>query len=502
MSPPYVLALDQGTSSARAILFDRHTRPVAIGQRSVYQTYPRPGWVEQDPDALWAAQWGAVTDCLAQTTVAPQEIAALGITNQRETLVVWNRATGRPVYPAISWQCRRSVAIGERLLAQGAGPIFREKTGLPLDAYFSGTKLLWLWEHVPGLREQAQHGELQFGTVDSWLIYQLTQGRVHATDASNAARTLLFNLQTQDWDDDLLSLLQVPRSLCPTVVDSSGVAGYTDRRWFGREIPIAGIAGDQQAALFGQGCSLGMAKTTYGTGSFVLMPTGSEPILSAHGLLTTVAWRIAGQVEYALEGAILITGGVIQWLREACAIFDRVEDSESLARSVPDNQGVYFVPALVGLGAPYWDSTARGTIVGLSPTTGRPHLVRAALEAIAYQTRDVLEAMIQDGGPPIASLRVDGGAITNQFLAQFQADILGCRVERPGVTEMTARGAACLAGLAVGLWPDRSAVEALWPPGEVFEPTLPAQDREFYYAQWKRAVRRAQHWVESADAAD
>jgi glycerol kinase len=493
----YILALDQGTTSSRAILFDDKASPVAVGQREFRQIYPQPGWVEHDPDEIWASQWAAVQDCLAAAGVSTADIAAIGITNQRETTVIWDRQTGRPVHNAIVWQCRRTAAMCDALRARGLADTFQKKTGLVIDAYFSGTKVAWLLDNVPGLRARAERGEVQFGTVDSWLIYKLTGGQRHVTDYSNASRTLLFNIHSLEWDEELLEILRVPRAICPQVVDSSGIVGHTDPSLFGRAIPIAGIAGDQQAALFGQGCfTPGMAKNTYGTGSFILMNTGQEPVASANGLITTIAWGIRGRVEYALEGSIFVTGAVVQWLRDELKLIERADETEALALSVPDTGGVYLVPAFVGLGAPYWDAYARGTMVGITRGTNRAHVARAALESIAYQTRDVLEAMSQDSGRRLDTLRVDGGAIKNAFLAQFQADILGIRVERPRVTETTAMGAAFLAGLSVGLWSDQTVLAATWQREAAFEPQIDEARRTELYSRWKEAVNRSRAWAQ------
>jgi glycerol kinase len=491
----YILALDQGTTSSRAILFDAAANPVGIGQHEFRQIYPQPGWVEHDPQEIWSSQWAAVQDCLKSAGVSGDQIAAIGITNQRETTILWDN-DGRPVYNAIVWQCRRTADVCDRLRAEGLSETFRAKTGLVIDAYFSGTKVAWILDQVPGVRQRAERGEIRFGTVDSWLIYQLTGGKQHVTDYSNASRTLLYNIRELKWDTELLRILNVPASVCPSVVDSSGVLGYTDPKWFGKPIPIAGIAGDQQAALFGQGCHQpGMAKNTYGTGSFLLMNTGGEAVESRHGLVTTIAWGISGQVQYALEGSIFVTGAVVQWLRDELKIIQRADQTEALALSVSDTGDVYFVPAFVGLGAPYWDSYARGTIVGLTRGTSQAQLVRAALESMAYQTRDVLDAMVQDSGQPVERLRVDGGAIRNQFIAQFQADILGCLVERPRVTETTALGAAFLAGLAVGVWRNQGELAAIWQKDAEFSPNMEAAEREARYRRWRQAVERAQGWA-------
>jgi len=497
----YILALDQGTTSSRAILFDEAGSPVAVGQQEFRQIYPQPGWVEHDPEEIWQSQWQAIQAAVKQAGVKVEDIAAIGITNQRETTVVWNRRTQQAIYNAIVWQCRRTADMCDALNRQGHGDMVREKTGLVIDAYFSGTKVAWILEHVPGARDLAAKGELAFGTVDSWLISKLTHGRVHVTDYSNASRTMLYNIKERRWDKDLLTLLDVPGSMCPEVVDSSGVVGEADPSWLGRAIPIAGIAGDQQAALFGQGCySPGMTKNTYGTGSFMLMNTGSEPVASRAGLVTTIAWGIGGEVTYALEGSIFITGAVVQWLRDELKLIQRAEETEALALSVPDTGGVYLVPAFVGLGAPWWDAYARGTIVGLTRGSNRAHLARAALESIAYQSRDVLEAMRSDSGQPVEVLRVDGGAINNAFLAQFQADILGVRVERPKVTETTAMGAAFLAGLAVGVWDGFEPLTRVWQRDALFYPSISDARRDELVRGWQRAVERAKGWSREEQA--
>ncbi len=493
----YILALDQGTTSSRAILFNAQGVPVASGQREIRQIYPQPGWVEHDPEEIWEAQWRAVQDCLARADVAPEAIAAIGIANQRETTVVWDRRTGRPICNAIVWQCRRTADVCGALHARGLAPLFQAKTGLVLDAYFSGTKVGWILDHILGARAAADAGHLQFGTIDSWLVYKLTGGRTWVTDFSNASRTLLFNIHTLSWDDELLKILGVPRNMCPEVVDSAGIAGYADPQWLGRAIPIAGLAGDQSAALFGQGCwEKGMAKNTYGTGSFLLMNTGSAPVSSREGLLSTIAWSIKGQPSYALEGSIFITGAVVQWLRDELQMIHEASETEEIAFSVPDTNGVYVVPAFVGLGAPYWDSYARGTIVGLTRGASRAHIVRAALESIAYQTRDVLDAMVKDCGRAAETLKVDGGAIANRFLAQFQADVLGMQVERPQVAETTAMGAAFLAGLGVGLWAGLEPLSSVWQRDALFVPAMPEVQRQSLYAGWRRAVERSRGWEE------
>ena len=493
----YVLALDQGTSGSTALVVDAEGHVRARGYAELPQHYPQPGWVEHDPEEIWRVTEAAAREALATAGVSGRDIAAVGITNQRETTILWDRATGRPVHHAIVWQCRRTAAICDALKAQGLEPAVRHRTGLVIDAYFSGTKIRWLLDEIPDARRRAEDGALAFGTVDSWLVWKLTGGRVHATDVTNASRTLCLNLETVDWDDDMLKVLGVPRALLPRLVASSGVVGDTvDLGWLPAGIPIAGIAGDQHAALFGQACyARGAAKNTYGTGCFALLNTGSTPVRSSAGLLTTLAWRIGGTTTYALEGSVFIAGAAIQWLRDGLGLLAHAADSEGLARSVPDTAGVYFVPAFVGLGAPHWDMYARGTIVGLTRGATRAHLVRAALEAIAYQSRDVLEAMATDAGVPIDALRVDGGATANDFLCQFQADILGVPVLRPSVIETTALGAAYLAGLGVGLWASLEALARQWSVERAFTPAMPEGQRAHLYGGWRRAVDRARAWA-------
>jgi glycerol kinase len=495
----YILALDQGTTSSRAILFDHSGRIVKVAQEEFAQIYPQPGWVEHDPESIWGTQLGTARRALAAAGVGPGQLAAIGITNQRETTVVWDRGTGAPLHNAIVWQCRRTAAACDRLRSEGWAEPIRAKTGLVVDAYFSGTKVAWLLEHVPGLRAKAESGEALFGTIDSYLIWRLSGGRLHVTDVSNASRTMLFNIHTLDWDDEILARLQIPRAMLPDVRPSSQPYGVTDAGLFGAEVPIAGAAGDQQAALFGQACfAPGDAKNTYGTGCFLLLNTGREPVASERGLLTTIAWQLDGEknVTYALEGSVFIAGAAIQWLRDGLGIITRAAESESLAREVPDTGGVYFVPAFVGLGAPYWDAYARGTMVGLTRGTDRRHLARAALEAICYQSRDVLEAMALDSGIRLASLKADGGAACNDLLMQLQADLLGVRVQRPKVTETTALGAAYLAGLAVGFWPGKEEIAAQWQADAEFVPQMTDRRRDALYAGWQRAVERARKWAE------
>jgi len=493
----YVMALDQGTTSSRAILFGREGEIVATDQREFPQHFPQPGWVEHDPMEIWQSQLAAARGVLERAGVAATDVAALGITNQRETTLVWDRASGEPIYPAIVWQSRQTAPLCDELRSRGLAEEIRDRTGLVIDAYFSGTKARFILDRVPGSRERAARGELCFGTVDTWLVWQLTRGRVHATEYSNASRTLLYNVHECDWDDRLLAELDVPREMLPAVHDSSGVLGEADAEWLGAAVPIAGMAGDQQAALFGQACfQPGRAKNTYGTGCFLLMNTGEKAHRSDTGLLTTLAWGLEGRVEYALEGSIFVAGSAVQWLRDGLGLIPDAAASEAAAASVPDTGGVYLVPAFTGLGAPYWDERARGTLVGLTRGTTREHLVRATLESIAYQTRDVVECVTRDSGIPLETLRVDGGACQNDFLMQLQADVLGTPVSRPDVLEVTALGAAALAGLAVGYWEDRQALEAATAAGRVFEPTLGADAREALYAGWKRAVERSRAWAE------
>ena len=498
MSHQYVLALDQGTTSSRAILFDRTANCVGVAQKEITQIFPRPGWVEHDPMEIWGAQSGVASEVLEKTGIAPDQLAAIGITNQRETTIVWDKASGLPVGNAIVWQCRRTAGICDELKARGLEAYVREATGLVIDAYFSATKVKWILDHVAGARARARRGELLFGTVDSWLIWKLTHGRVHVTDYSNASRTMLFNIKELCWDRRLLEELDIPECMLPQVRPSSCIYGHTDPQTFARAaVPIAGVAGDQQAALFGQGCFAdGMAKNTYGTGCFMLMNTGARRVSSQHGLLTTIAWGEGGRVEYALEGSVFAAGAALQWLRDELRMIDSAAQSEAMALAVADSNGVYVVPAFVGLGAPYWDMYARGTIVGLSRGANRNHIVRATLEAIAFQTRDVLQAMEVDSGITLKALKVDGGAVGNDFLMQFQADILGVPVERPRLNETTAMGAAFLAGLAVGFWQDRAEIASRCVLGRSFAPLMDAGLREKKYRGWQRAVERSRAWEE------
>jgi glycerol kinase len=492
--PKYILALDQGTTSSRAILFDRDGSVQASASQEFKQYYPQPGWVEHDAEEIWESQRVVAERALTEGEAGAEDLAAIGITNQRETVVLWDRATGKPLYPAIVWQCRRTAPLCDRIKQEGFDRTIREKTGLVTDAYFSGTKLAWLLENVRGARERAEHGELACGTIDAWLIWNLTRGRTHSTDVSNASRTLLFNLRSLAWDEEILRYFRIPSSLLPTIHSSSEVLGQTDL--FGGMIPIAGVAGDQQASLFGQQCfRRGDVKNTYGTGCFLLMNAGAEIPHSYSGLLATVAWGRGGQTVYALEGSVFIAGAAIQWLRDEMKLIRDAAESEGMARAVEDTGGVYFVPAFVGLGAPHWDAYARGTIVGITRGTNRNHLVRAALEAIAYQTRAVVDAMARDSGLRSAVLRVDGGAARNDFLCQFQADILGIPVERPATTESTALGAAYLAGLATGFWKDEQELSCQFKIAKRFEPTMSESRREGLYAGFERAVERAKSWA-------
>lgn len=494
----YVLALDQGTTSSRAILFDHDGRVIASAQQEFPQIYPQPGWVEHDPEAIWSTQLRVTQQVLSAQRLSAADIAAIGITNQRETTIIWERTTGKPVYNAIVWQCRRTADLCETLKREGFDRVIREKTGLVTDAYFSGTKVAWILDHVPGVRERAERGELAFGTVDSFLIWRLSGGRLHITDVSNASRTLLYDIHKGWWSTTILKRLNIPQSLLPQVVPSSMVYGETARELFEGPIPLAGMAGDQQAATFGQACfEPGLAKNTYGTGCFMLMNTGEAAVESRNNLLTTVGWKVGdAPAQFALEGSVFIAGAVVQWLRDELKLITSAAESEALARSVRDSGGVYVVPAFVGLGAPYWDAYARGTIVGLTRGSGRAQLVRAALESIAYQTRDVLEAMRADSGLALSALRVDGGAVRNDFLMQFQADMLGVPVQRPAVTETTALGAAYLAGLATGFWESQEQIAQQWAVEREFQPQMSADERDRLYAGWRRAVDRSRAWLE------
>ena len=498
-SDQLILALDQGTTSSRAILFGRDGSLHGEARQEITQHYPQPGWVEHDADEIWQAQLAVARQVLRDHGVAASRIAALGITNQRETTVLWDRATGQPLHKAIVWQDRRTAGICDQLTAAGHAGIFRERTGLLLDAYFSGTKLAWLLDHIPGVRIRAERGELAFGTIDSWLTWKLTNGREHVTDQSNASRTLLFDIQRQCWDDDLLALLDIPAAVLPRIVDSSGSIATLAPEWLGASIPLGGIAGDQQAATFGQAClKPGMAKNTYGTGCFMLLNTGQQPMVSRHQLLTTVGWRRQGQTTYLLEGSVFMGGATVQWLRDGLGLIDSAEQIEALAASVPDNGGVYLVPAHTGLGAPYWDPLARGALLGLTRGTSRAHIARAALEAIAFQSAELLQAMENDAGQTIQEMRVDGGAARNNLLMQIQADLLGIPVVRPQITETTAFGAACLAGLAVGYWQDEAELATLWHAERRFEPGMSESRRNVLFGDWRRAVERSLNWASPA----
>ncbi|WP_409175780.1 glycerol kinase GlpK [Brevibacillus fortis] len=489
MDNKYMLSLDQGTTSSRAILFDKSGAIIGVAQKEFTQIYPKPGWVEHNAEEIWESQLEVLKAVLLENHVKPEEIAGIGITNQRETTVVWDKHTGKPIHNAIVWQSRQSIDICNQLKEQGYEQTVREKTGLLIDAYFSGTKVKWLLDHVEGARERAEKGDLLFGTIDTWLIWKLTNGLVHVTDYSNASRTLMFNVHSLEWDDELLNMLQIPKAMLPAVRPSSELYGYTDEKLFEFQIPIAGIAGDQQAALFGQACfAEGQAKNTYGTGCFMLMNTGEKAVASKNGLLTTIAWGVDGKVEYALEGSIFVAGAAIQWLRDGLKLIEKSSDSEKHALAVDSTDGVYMVPAFVGLGAPYWDMEARGAIFGLTRGTTEDHLIRAALESLAYQTRDVLEAMEADSGIRLQKLAVDGGAVANNFLMQFQSDILNTEVERPRVNETTALGAAYLAGLAVGYWGSKEDIVNNKVVERSFSPDMAEELRQSLYAGWKQAV--------------
>ena len=494
--PKYMMALDSGTTSNRCILFDRAGRIVSVAQREFTQYFPQPGWVEHDADEIWATLLGVAVEAMQMAGAAAADIAAIGITNQRETTIVWDKATGEPVHHAIVWQCRRTSEYCDELRGRGLTARFREKTGLVLDAYFSATKLHWLLENVPGVRERAAKGELLFGTVETWLIWKLTCGRAHVTDYSNASRTMLFNINTLDWDEEILAELNIPRSMLPKPMPSSGLLGTTDPSLLGGEIPITGAAGDQQAALFGQTCfQPGEAKNTYGTGCFLLMNTGEKPVFSQNGLVTTIAWGLGEKVTYALEGSIFVAGAAIQWLRDEMKLIANAAESEAVAQEVADTNGCYVVPAFTGLGAPYWDQYARGAIVGLTRGCNRAHIVRATLDSLTYQTYDVLNAMRADSGIALASLKVDGGASANNYLMQTQADVIGAPVLRPTCVESTAMGAAYLAGLAVGFWRDQAEIRKIWAVDRTFEPQLDARSRDARLHGWHRAVQRAFDWA-------
>ncbi len=491
----YILALDQGTTSSRAILFDHAGRIQSIAQKEFTQIFPQPGWVEHDPLEIWSSQAGVASEARLKIGALPSEIAAIGITNQRETTIVWDRETGIPVYNAIVWQDRRTAPFCEQLKQSGQTALIRSKTGLVIDAYFSGSKIRWILDHVEGARKKAEEGKLAFGTVDSWLVWKLTRGTVHATDITNASRTMLYNIREQKWDDELLSIIGIPKSMLPQVKESSEIYGETDKSILSDNIPIAGIAGDQHAALFGQMClEKGMVKNTYGTGCFMLLNIGEQFVESKNNLLTTVAWKIKGKIQYAFEGSIFIAGAVVQWLRDGLGIIRNSSDIETLATQVSDTDGVYFVPAFAGLGAPYWNPDARGTMVGITRGTKAAHIARAAVESIAYQTMDVLKAMEADAGVAIKELRVDGGATANNLLMQFQADLLQCKVIRPEITETTALGAAYLAGLAVGFWKDTAEITQWWKAEKEFLPAASSSDMQAGIDSWKRAVETARFW--------
>ena len=488
----FILALDQGTSSSRAIVFDHGGAIRSVAQKEFTQYFPKPGWVEHDPREIWSSEAAVIAEAITKVGIGGKEIAAIGITNQRETTIVWDARTGEPVYNAIVWQDRRTGEYCDSLKAGGLTDMVRKKTGLIIDAYFSATKIRWILENVPGARARAEAGELRFGTVDTWLVWNLTRGEVHVTDVSNASRTMLFNINDLDWDDELLKLFGIPRSMMPEVRSSSEVYGHTKTTIFAHEVPIAGIAGDQQAALFGQMCTgKGSVKNTYGTGCFLLMNTGSKPVISGNDLLTTVAWKIGGEVSYALEGSIFVGGSVVQWLRDGLGIIRSSSEIEALARTVPDSGGVCFVPALTGLGAPYWDPYAKGCIYGITRGTTAAHIARAALEGIAFQTMDIVSAMEKDAGLKLQELKVDGGASRNDLMMQFQADIVGAKVVRPKVTETTAMGACYLAGLAVGFWDGLGDIASQWQVDKVFEPEADASTVALRKAQWADAVKRA-----------
>ena len=492
----YVMAIDAGTTSNRAILFNKKGEICSIAQKEFTQIFPKPGWVEHNAAEIWSTQLGVCVEAMSKIGAVAEDIAAIGITNQRETTIVWDKNTGEPVYNAIVWQCRRTSEFCDELAAKGLTETIRQKTGLPIDAYFSATKLHWILENVPGVRERAEAGELLFGTVETWLIWKLTKGAVHITDYSNASRTMLFNIRTLEWDDDILQELNIPRCMLPTPSPNSCIYGMTDESFFGGAIPIAGAAGDQQSALFGQTCfNRGDAKNTYGTGCFLLMNTGEEPIFSDNGLITTIAWGIDGHTTYALEGSIFVAGAAIQWLRDEMRLIDSAADSDYMARKVPDSGGCYVVPAFTGLGAPYWDQYARGAIVGLTRGVNKYHIIRATLESIAYSAYEVISAMEADSGSRLTTLKVDGGASANNFLMQQQADIANAPVKRPACIETTAMGAAYLAGLAVGYWKDRDDVCSNWQTDTVFMPQIDAAARDERMAGWKKAVKRACDWA-------
>ena len=492
----FVMALDAGTTSNRCILFDKQGNICSVAQKEFTQYFPKPGWVEHDADEIWSTQLGVAVEAMSKIGAEATDIAAIGITNQRETAIVWDKKTGEPVCNAIVWQCRRTAGFCDKLIADGLEDMIRRKTGLKIDAYFSATKIKWILDHVEGARQRAERGELLFGTVETWLIWKLTKGKVHVTDYSNASRTMLFNINTLQWDEDILKLLDIPVSMLPEVKPSSCIYGESDPSYFGGSIPIGGAAGDQQSALFGQTCfQPGEAKNTYGTGCFLLMNTGEKPVFSDNGLLTTIAWGLDGKVNYALEGSIFVAGAAIQWLRDEMRLIDSSEDSEYMANKVPDTNGCYVVPAFTGLGAPHWDPYARGTIVGITRGVNKYHVIRATLESLAYQVNDVLKAMEADAGITLSSLKVDGGASANNFLMQSQADMLDKPVNRPSCLESTALGAAYLAGLAVGYWENKEEVLKNWASDRIFMPQIPEEERENKIRGWNKAVRYAYHWA-------
>jgi len=493
----FILAFDQGTTSSRAIVFDKKGTIVSVAQKEFTQIFPKPGWVEHDAIEIWSTQLGVAAEAITQAGLSLRDIAAIGITNQRETTVVWDKQTGTPIYNAIVWQDRRTATYCDLLKQQGYLQPIQRKTGLIIDAYFSATKLKWILDNVEGAREKASRGELCFGTIDTWLLWKLTDGTVHVTDVSNASRTMLYDINTLSWDDDLLHLMEIPKNILPQVRSSSEVYGHSQNILSAHNIPIAGIAGDQQAALFGQMCiQPGMVKNTYGTGCFMLMNTGEQPVFSINNLLTTIAWQINGKTEYALEGSVFIAGAVVQWLRDGLHLINSSSETETLAQQVSSNDGVYIVPAFAGLGAPYWNQHARGTIVGITRGTTSAHFARAALESIAYQTMDVVNAMQSDANITVKELRVDGGATGNNFLMQFQSDILNTKVIRPTITETTALGAAYLAGLAVGYWSNMEEIQKQWQVNKIFEPVITEKERKELASEWKRAVRTTQSWTE------
>ena len=492
----YIMALDAGTTSSRCILFNKTGEMVSMAQKEFTQHFPQPGWVEHDANEIWSTQLGVAVEAMLKVGASAKDIAAIGITNQRETTVVWDKVTGEPIYHAIVWQCRRTSEYCDSLRDKGLVDMFRQKTGLVIDAYFSGTKLKWILEHVPGARARAEKGELLFGTVETWLIWKLTKGRVHVTDYSNASRTMLFNINTLEWDEEILEELNIPKCMLPEVKSSSCVYGETDPQFFGSPVVIGGAAGDQQAALFGQTCfAPGEAKNTYGTGCFMLMNTGEKPVFSKNGLVTTIAWGLDGKVEYALEGSIFVAGAAIQWLRDELQIIERAYETEELAQRVPDTNGCYVVPAFTGLGAPHWDQYARGAILGLTRGVNRYHIIRATLDSLCYQTNDVLKAMEADSGIKLAALKVDGGACANNYLMQTQSDIINAPVKRPCCVETTAMGAAYLAGLAVGYWKDKEEVRKNWAIDKIFEPRIDDEKRTEMVTGWDKAVKRSYGWA-------